>query len=290
MATATRKPPPLRRGGYYWLEDPKTGVVRPLVSVTEVLNEVAKQNFFVPAAIKKAHAAWSENPNMDVKQAQATWYQSSGAKADIGSLLHSVYEAHQRGAPMTPDQLPDEATRNHFKAFLQWFADVSPKMWQVEATVANFTYGYAGTGDLWAEIGALLAIVDYKTGFLDLFSCAMQESAYENGEVGFDKAENKYFDLPKVEARFALQTKDNGTYRFEKLPDRFPDFLAYLHVWRARRREEGKDEPCPAACFCQSVEVQDDTFVTVCRECASPQGTPHLSDCSRSVFRAFDGP
>ena len=252
MATEVRqrKAPPMRRGGYYWLYDPATDRVLPYVSVTEALNEIAKHKMFVPAAIRKAHAAWSENPEMSVEEAQATWYRNMSSKADLGSMLHSFYEAWGRGTPLNPEQLPDADSRGHAKAFLKWYEAVQPEFLHVEATVFNFNLGYAGTGDLWAKIGDLTAIVDYKTGFLDEFGCAMQESAYEHGDTGLNKATGELFPLPEVQARYALQTRPNGTYQFVELPDRWADFQAYLHAWRARRRSEGKDEPCPEACFC----------------------------------------
>jgi hypothetical protein len=251
MATVTiRKPPPMRRGGYYWLRDPNLDKPIPFVSVTEVLNEIAKHKMFVPAAIRKAHAAWSEDPTISVEEAQATWYRNMKEKASIGSLLHSFYEAWAAGAPLDPADLPNEATRKHAVAFVDWFAAVKPEILHVEATVFNTALGYAGTGDLWCRIGDLVAIVDYKTGFLDEFSTGMQESAYQHGEFGMVQATGERFKLPEVQARYALQTRDNGTYNFVQLPDRWEDFKAYLHAWRARRRSEGVSAPCAEACFC----------------------------------------
>lgn len=281
--TQVRKPRPLRRGGYYWV--PNGDVIVPLLSVTDVLQEEAKQDFFVPAAIRRVHEAMSADPGMDVEAARATWYAGNKVKANLGSLMHSFYEAHQRGAPLVPDQLPDDVTRGHAKAFLNWFETVSPKLIQVEATVANFTYGYAGTGDLWAEIAGETSIVDYKTGFLNEHSCAMQESAYLRGEVIIDKATGQVIgDPPKVTAMYALQTRDDGTYQFVRLPDKFQDFLAYLHI-----RQSKKGGTCFAACPLHGEKKPDPAFITVCRECAAPQGSPHLSDCAFSVFRNFDG-
>lgn len=279
----TQKPPPLRRGGFYWVRD-ETGVVRPLVSVTEVLNEVAKQIFFVPAAIRRAHSAWSENPGMSQEEAVQTWSRNMRKRANVGSMLHSFYEAHGRGAPLKIEDLPED-DRPHYSAFLKWYDAVKPEIVQVEATVANFTYGYAGTGDLWAKVGGKLAIIDYKTGFLDEWSCAMQESAYRRGEAIIDKVTGQRIsDPPEVEALYALQTTDKGTYKFVELEDRFNDFRAYMHAWHAR-----KNEDCFATCFCQEKEQSDPAYYTVCRECAQPEGVSHLSDCSYSVFAHFKG-
>lgn len=68
-------------------------------------------------------------------------------RADIGSAVHSIIEAHVLGQPMPADLLSDSEMRPYLRHFLRFVEE-----WQVtfeasEMVVGNRTCGYAGTLD-----------------------------------------------------------------------------------------------------------------------------------------------
>ena len=219
-------------------------------SVTHALNQIAKQEFLMPWAAEAAVKAVWDNPDIDLHSAKNAWRKVRSQAGDRGSSLHSLYEAWGRGVDVTTLQ-PPTALQGHWKAFLKWVAQAKPEPLLVEATVFNRTYGYAGTGDFWAIVGDTIYLIDYKTGFVDLFSCGMQLEAYARGEAILTHEEEVRPALA-VEGVGVLQTRNDGTFTFYDLTDgqgaAWKDFLAYLHI--ANKRDE---RPCREACWCGGV-------------------------------------
>jgi hypothetical protein len=239
------RPFPTRRGNFYWIEG------MPYVSVTTVLQEVAKQDFLLNWSAEAAYNAVCADPTIDLHTAKNAWRKTRDKAGDKGSLLHSLYEAKLRSPDQTLLVEPPTEVRGHWDAFLRWLDQAQPSLLLAESTVVNDTYGYAGTGDLWAQLGETIYLVDYKTsGFADLFSWSMQLAAYSKGEYVLTLEGDKRPAID-VEGVGVLQTRADGTFSFYDLSDRqeqaWKDFTGYLHEWRQRH---GKQD-CTEACWCK---------------------------------------
>lgn len=127
-------------------------------------------------------------------------------RADIGTAVHELIEAHVLGKPMPQELLDDPEMRPFLRHFLRFVEE-----WQVtfeasEMVVGNLTAGYAGTLDylvrselIAAAVAAYFAIEvpadsvlmgDTKTGGeLDVKGvypeAALQMSAYRNAEIAW---------------------------------------------------------------------------------------------------------
>lgn len=121
-------------------------------------------------------------------------------RADIGSAVHTIIEAHVLGQPMSAELMDDPEMAPYLANFLQFVSD-----WQVtfeasEMVVGNRTAGYAGTLDyllrsplIAAEFDIPAGTVlmgDTKTGGeLDVKGvypeAALQMSAYRKAEVAW---------------------------------------------------------------------------------------------------------
>jgi hypothetical protein len=111
--------------------------------------------------------------------------------ADLGSAIHNAVEAHILGNPW-PE--PTDEQRPFVEAFARFCGTWQPRWEAAEMVLANFTDGWAGTGDAWFWIALpwigpepVLALGDWKTGKNIYPEVAMQLSAYRRAEVGFLK-------------------------------------------------------------------------------------------------------
>ena len=82
-------------------------------------------------------------------------------RADAGTRAHTLAERLTADLPL-PSSMSDEDAA-YADAFMAWWSDHDPSPLNVEATVMDARYGYAGTADLIAEIDGVPYVVDYKT-------------------------------------------------------------------------------------------------------------------------------
>ena len=166
------------------------------------------------------------------------------ARAEIGSAVHKVIEAHVLGQPLPEDLLTDDEIRPYLEHFLQFVADWNVTFEASEMVVGNATDGYAGTLDyllksrlIAAAIGApadAVIIGDTKTGGeLDVKGvypeAGIQMSAYRAAEVCWLRDGTK-LPLPALHATgVVLHLRPEG-YRL--IPVRCgPDvYAAFLHI------------------------------------------------------------
>lgn len=111
--------------------------------------------------------------------------------ANLGSAIHNAAEAHIIGKPW-PE--PTEEQAPFVEAFARFCRHWNPCWEAAEMVVANYTHGYAGKADIWANLTLpnvgpqpVLTIIDIKTGKNYYPEAAMQLSAYNNAEVAFLK-------------------------------------------------------------------------------------------------------
>jgi hypothetical protein len=115
-------------------------------------------------------------------------------RADLGSAVHSLIEAHVLGTPVPQELLDDPEMAPYLQHFRQFVDDFDVTFEASEMVVANYTDAYAGTLDYLLRSphiadGALL-MGDTKTGGeLDVKGvypeAGVQMSAYANAEFGW---------------------------------------------------------------------------------------------------------
>jgi hypothetical protein len=176
-------------------------------------------------------------------------YRDRDQKANLGSIIHDIAEAHVIGRPypsLTEEQAPFVET---FKTFL---ADFTPTFVAVEMPVFNRQYLYAGTLDsimdiplsvigecaLWGEPPVdrdyWRILVDYKTGASGPWpEVAIQNSAYRNAEfVGLPN--DREAPMPVVDGTAVLKIRPEGyeLYPLRSDQDVFDTFLYAREVYR----------------------------------------------------------
>lgn len=115
-------------------------------------------------------------------------------RADLGSAVHSLIEAHVLGTPVPDEIEQDPELRPYLEHFHQFVGDWDVTFEASEMVVANYTDAYAGTLDYLMRsphlFGGALVMGDTKTGGeLDkkgiYAECGLQMSAYANAEYGW---------------------------------------------------------------------------------------------------------
>lgn len=195
-----------------WYRVPETG--EKLRRVTTILSQGSTKGDVLSlwAANLVAETAFNNLPRLvaasmrsDEREAMYDWLRKAPTRkkderADIGSAVHRIIEAHILQAPIPADLVEDPEMAPYLRHFLQFVED-----WQVtfeasEMVVGNREAGYAGTLDylmrsarIEAAINAPAGVVlmgDTKTGGeLDVKGvypeAALQMSAYRKAEVAW---------------------------------------------------------------------------------------------------------
>lgn len=100
-------------------------------------------------------------------------------RARIGDEVHNWLEARSKGE--APPDLTEEAAA-FVPAASDFLLALRPRWLAAEATCFNRAIGYAGTADLFAGIGSLTLVGDYKTGREAHTSVALQLAALAHAE------------------------------------------------------------------------------------------------------------
>lgn len=160
-----------------------------------------------------------------VKEAKAEHRAASTEAMDIGSAVHAWIEEHYKGT--APDISPEILAP--IDAFLLWDAEnhvrpicIEERIWSAER--------YAGTLDLYAEVGGVTSIVDFKSSKAHYPSDhAMQLGAYDLAfrERTGNKVE-KYF-IVRLDKETGLV--DPREYSREEVEIGGRRFLALLSYW-----------------------------------------------------------
>ena len=179
-------------------------------------------------------------------------FQSSGAKADRGTIVHAALEAHLDGKPLSKDTIEhmlDEAhvpktmwksTGGMIEGVMRYLDDEQPEVYWSEKTVYSRTFGYAGTADILGTslIGAskLPAVQDVKTSERVYDDTALQLVAYANADfVGLDDGTEAPLTPDGEPINHGVVIRPMASGRYEKVvfnltPEVFQLFLACLHT------------------------------------------------------------
>lgn len=124
-----------------------------------------------------------------------------------GEAVHLAVQYHNEG-DLAVETLDIEIVP-YFEAYLKFVADTGFKVLGTETAMYSIPFRYAGTPDLWGEIGAELWLPDIKCTAVTPPWTAIQTAAYRRllEEYTGHKAR-----------RGALQLRGDGTYRFTPYP------------------------------------------------------------------------
>lgn len=239
-----------RRGDTYYLPP---GVAGPdpeyLPRVTSILAEVAKPALLRWAARTAAQYALA-HPGATVDEAAAAPWRDRDTAASTGTTIHTWAEALARGVALDLRRVPS-AYRGYAQAVRAWWDATVAESLHAEAMVASVRYGYAGTLDAVVRThSGEVVLVDIKkrspSGYLPEWEWSLQLSAYLHADLLVDPRDRtQILTLPPIDSAAVVTVAADGTYGWHPMPDRFAEFLAYLHVYY---RRAGK--VCREACWC----------------------------------------
>jgi hypothetical protein len=209
--------PPIRRKdtarGHHYVD--ATGARVP--GVTTILGDgVPKPALINWAANATADAAinrWDELADMPMaarlKTLQGARYAEKDAAANRGTEVHALAEKLVKGEAV---QAPDEIA-GHVEAYARFLDEFKVTPVHIEFSVASHRHGYAGTGDLIADVittdGPRRVLLDLKTNRSGIFGeTALQLAAYRYADVLID--EHGEHPMPTVDACAAIHIRGDG--------------------------------------------------------------------------------
>ena len=168
-------------------------------------------------------------------------YQSDAAK-DLGTSVHAIAEAIGKGEE--PDVVPEFLPYAfQYRRFLD---EVRPRLLAVEYMGVNRAHGYAGTGDLLADIGGSIACIDIKTWTKDTAvpytyypETAMQLVACSRFEFIGKEGDPVEYPVPRA-TTFGVLLIGRDDYRlipYFPTDATFDAFLACLRLYRWQQGE-----------------------------------------------------
>ena len=213
---------PIRRKdtakGHYYVD--ATGARVP--GVTTILGDgVPKPALINWAANTTADAAinrWDELAEMPpaarLKALQAARYDEKDAAAKRGTEVHGYAERLVAGETVDAP----EALAGHVEAYAKFLDEFAVKPLHVEFSVASYRHGYAGTGDLIADITTSgqtrRLLLDLKTNRSGIFGeTALQLAAYRFADVLIEGDTEQ--PMPPVDGCAAVHVRGDG---YELIP------------------------------------------------------------------------
>jgi len=212
-----------RRGGFYWLDN------KPYASVTTILRVIDKPQLRYWFG-KQVYLAMVANPSLSEKEAMAAPYAVSDKARSRGTTVHSIVEAYKHSKKHIDEQVAEE-WKGYAKSYYKAMEELHINVLEHERTVVSEKHRYAGTLDVLAKVGdsELPNVIDIKTG-KDIYSdYALQVSAYKYAleESGIH-----------IKEASVLLLREDGTYKYEVMPDKIDAFLAAKTLWEGINSED----------------------------------------------------
>ena len=209
--------------------------------VTTILNEglpkPALINWAANATAEAAVNRWDELAGMGpadrLKILKAARYEDRDAAAKRGTEVHALAEQLMVGREVA---VPDEL-RGHVEAYVRFLDEWNPVPVLTEATVVNYSIGYAGTLDMVFDCHAGRVLADIKTTRSGIYGeTALQLAAYRYAEVyltGDIEA-----DMVDVDETWAIWVRADGysVIPVNTSPAVFDDFRRVAATSRAAKR------------------------------------------------------
>ncbi len=249
-STATNSLPRFDRARFYTIGG------KQWPSVTTVLNVIAKpalgpwyareeRRYFEVAMLEVLAKPGARDPEYVLTAVAAA---VSGVKAadrakqqaaTIGTAVHAGIEWHLRsrlGEDAGPEPtLPDEALWA-VESWKDWAQSVDLVPLAIERTIYCEPCGYAGTLDLYARVGGVLSVLDWKSGKAIYPEAFLQNVAYRHAaaRLGLPSEQGLIVRLPKL--------VEDPAWEVMLVPPTLTleDFLAALRLWRWHRAMNGQ--------------------------------------------------
>lgn len=158
-------------------------------------------------------------------------------KRQIGTAVHKAIELSLAG-DLDEDWLP-AAWAGYFRAWQKFVADTGITDADIgpgEGPMYHTGFRYAGTPDRQIYLDKRWAVLDLKTTAELHPAVGLQLAAYQ--ELINDSPANDMPHTLQIKDRYALQLKENGTYRLEQYKDKsdWQVFLSLLTVANWKRK------------------------------------------------------
>ena len=164
----------------------------------------------------------------------------------IGTAVHAWIEWRLRtrlGEDAGPEPRLPEAAQWAVEAWKDWAQGVALEPLAIERVVTCEGCGYAGTLDLYARVGGVPTVLDWKSGRAIYVEAFLQNVAYRHAaaQAGLDATHGLIVRLPKV--------IDDPAFEAQWVPETvtLEDFLAALRLWRWARRMAGRPTGDPGS-------------------------------------------
>lgn len=147
-----------------------------------------------------------------------------------GHDIHRMVELYSKN-DLDEGTLPEWLVPR-LNAYKKFIVETGFRITHSEVRLYNQDAQYAGTADLFGEIGLRRSVefanVDVKRSFYAGRAIGLQLAAYVEAA--------KHCDMPRATRRYALQLRADGSYRLEPFEDRrdFAFFLSCLNVYRLK--------------------------------------------------------
>jgi hypothetical protein len=157
-------------------------------------------------------------------------------KRQIGEAVHKAVELSLAGD--LDESSIDPVWAGYFAGWKQFVADTGvtdADIGEAEQPMFHPVYRFAGTPDMTIHLNRKWGVLDLKTTATLEPPVALQTAAYrELLNVNTDRSQHK------LETRYALQLRENGTYRLEEYKDKgdWSVFLSLLTVANWKRKHQ----------------------------------------------------
>jgi hypothetical protein len=185
-------------------------------------------NATADAAINDWERLSEMKPAARLKYLQGARYEEKDLAAKRGTEVHGFAEHLVKGEPV---QVPDELV-GHVEAYARFLDEFHIEPVHVEFSIASYKHGYAGTGDLIADVrvGATARhlLMDVKTNRSGIFGeTALQLAAYRYADVLLDG--DQEHPMPEVDGCAAIHVRSDG-YSLIPVTAGPEQFRAFLYV------------------------------------------------------------
>jgi len=145
--------------------------------------------------------------------------------AERGTAVHSATEFDDEGE-LDESSLSEEISM-YLEGYRRFKSESGFEIIEIEKRIYHPVLKYAGTLDRYGILNGKRVVLDIKSGVFDPLSVGPQTAAYAEA----------YTDLKCY--RYALQLKDDGTYKLHKLTNSndFNIFLSALNIWKWRNQK-----------------------------------------------------
>ena len=209
---------PIRRKdtakGHHYVDATGARVPGVTTILSDGLPKAALINWAANATADAAINRWEELAGMPpaarLKALQGARYEEKDRAAKRGTEVHAFAEQLAHGEAV---QVPDELA-GHVEAYARFLDEFSVKPLHVEFSIASYRYGYAGTGDLIADITSggqtRRLLMDIKTNRSGIFGeTALQLAAYRYADVLLP-ADGGEVEMPPVDGCAAIHVRGDG--------------------------------------------------------------------------------